>query len=168
MFYVFFIIHCIDFYSDHFLILFPTSQNARIITQFITKDLIWISFVLNTLLTIFSFLSLFFSQPTGEGVQYVLGWIGNKLFPINRYMIELNVAVAALFIIKDPQAIIIFVLTVFTNIFITFIGQNYTQRKDYLCCKSLEFLMVFKSIIILGYSLNCIAYFTVKSPENQT
>lgn len=37
------------------------------------------------------------------------------------------------------------------NIFATFFLQNYTARKDLLCCKSLPFSMILKAVMIVGY-----------------
>lgn len=95
----------------------------------------------------------------------MLGWIGSKLFPITRYMIEINLAIAALFFIRNPIIAPFLVMAISVNISISFFAQNYTQRKDYLCCKCLEFFMVFKAIVAVGYILNCITYL-VLTQEN--
>jgi hypothetical protein len=96
-----------------------------------------IAFPLNICLVLLSFLALVFNKSEEEGYKYILGWNGSKVFPFLRYLIDINVAMAAIFLIKTPLVIICFVLTALTNLIINYFGQNYTLRKDYLCCKSM-------------------------------
>lgn len=58
-----------------------------------------IAFILNILLSVFSVLSLIFNKGEEEGYKYILGWIGSKLFPFLRYMIDINLAIAAIFLV---------------------------------------------------------------------
>ena len=88
--------------------------------------------------------------------------MGSKLFPALRYIIEINVAIAGWFLIRSPPVAIFFALAAFVNLFVNFLAQNYTLRKDYLCCKSMEFLMLFKSTIIFAYGFNCLGYYIIK------
>lgn len=52
-------------------------------------------------------------------------------------MIDINVAIAAFFLIREPMVAVFFAITSIINIAINFFGQNYTLRKDYLCCKKM-------------------------------
>jgi hypothetical protein len=58
----------------------------------------------------------------------------------------------------DNVSTAFYILTALINLFITFFAQNYVLRKDYLCCKNVTFLIFYKSIIIIGYAVNCIGY----------
>ncbi len=86
----------------------------------------------------------------------MIAWLGNKIYPIIRYLIEINVSIAALIFFVDDPSSGFFIVTVIINVFITFFAQNYILRKDYLCCKNVNYLLLHKIIIILGYGLNCL------------
>jgi hypothetical protein len=96
-----------------------------------------ISFTLNIYLAAASFLALVFNKSEEEGYKYILGWNGSKIFPFLRYLIDINVAMAAIFLTKSSLVTFCFIITALTNLIINFFGQNYTLRKDYLCCKSM-------------------------------
>jgi hypothetical protein len=49
-----------------------------------------------------------------------------------------------------------FIATAIINVFITFFAQNYILRKDYLCCKNVAFLLLYKVIIVVSLAVNCI------------
>lgn len=57
----------------------------------------------------------------------------------------------------DPYSGILFGVAVIINLFVTFFMQNYSIRKDYLCCRNVDYLMLYKSLIFLGYGLNALA-----------
>lgn len=90
--------------------------------------------------------------------MYLIAWLGNKIYPIIRYLIEINLAVAAIIFFADDISAVFFVLTSMVNLFITFFAQNYVLRKDYLCCKNVTFLLLHKVVIILSYGANCIGF----------
>ena len=56
-------------------------------------------------------------------------------------------------------------ISAFFNVAITFICQNYNLRKDYLCCKSVSYLLLFKISVIVAYSTNCIGYYIVNKNQ---
>ena len=93
-----------------------------------------------------------------EGLKYLIAWLGNKIYPVIRYLIELNLAIAAIIFFVDDAAGGFFVVTGVVNIFITFFAQNYVLRKDYLCCKNVAFLLIHKIAIFIGYGVSCIGY----------
>ena len=156
-----FIIHCMDFYAENAGQIYGNSRGLKLISGFISESIASIAFVLNILLSILSLLSLFFSRNEEEGLKYILGWIGSKIFPALRYIIEANLAIAGWFMIRSLPISAFFILAAIINLFVNFFGQNYTLRKDYLCCKSMEFLMLFKSSIIVGYLINFLGYFLI-------
>lgn len=80
-----------------------------------------------------------------------------------RYIIDINLAVAAIFMIRIPTVSIFFLIAAIINIFINFFCQNYTLRKDYLCCKSMSYMLMWKISVILGYILNSVGYYLVKN-----
>jgi len=133
-----FVIHSIDFYSDMIKAVFANSQNFTLISNFVTESLASVAFVLSISLSLTCLLSLFFSKnEEKEGYKYILGWIGNKLFPFLRYKIDVNLSISAIFLIRSPTVAVCFCLAAFLNILVTFFCQNYNLRKDYLCCKSI-------------------------------
>jgi hypothetical protein len=77
-------------------------------------------------------------------------------------MLEINLAVAGFFLTKNIYSSAFFFLAAIIYIFVTFISHNYTLRKDYLCCKSMEFLILFKIIIVLAYTIDCVGYYVVE------
>ncbi len=61
---------------------------------------------------------------------------------------------------------IFFVFAAFINLAISFLCQNYTLRKDYLCCKSMPYLMLWKVVIIVGYAINCSGYYLINNSQS--
>lgn len=103
------------------------------------------------------------------GIQVHLGLAGQSNVPCSevqvcwcRYMLEINLAVAGFFLTKNIYSSAFFFLAAIIYIFVTFISHNYTLRKDYLCCKSMEFLILFKIIIVLVYTIDCVGYYVVE------
>lgn len=82
-----------------------------------------------------------------------------------RYIIDINVAIAAIFLIRTPLVAVFFVLTAITNLTISFFCQNYTLRKDYLCCKSMQYMMMWRICLILGYAASCAGYYLIGSSK---
>jgi hypothetical protein len=93
----------------------------------------------------------------------LLGWIGSKMFPVLRYIIDINLAIAAIFIIRTPTLASLFAIASLINIIISFFCQNYNLRKDYLCCKSMPYMMMWKLSVIITYALSCTCYYLVDS-----
>lgn len=121
-----------------------------------------ISFTLNVFISAMSVLALIFNKSEeAEGYKYILSWIGSKLFPFLRYLLDINLAIAAIFLVINPFVSFCFILAAFINLIINFFGQNYTLRKDYLCCKSMEYLLMWKISLILGFAINCAGYYLI-------
>lgn len=78
-------------------------------------------------------------------------------------MIDINLAVSAIFMIKIPTISILFLIAAIINIGINFFCQNYTLRKDYLCCKSMSYMLMWKIGIVIGYVLNGLGYYLIKN-----
>lgn len=58
-----------------------------------------------------------------------------------------------------------FAIVAIVNVVIHFLCQNYNLRKDYLCCKSLSFMLFWKIAVILSYTINSVGYFIIKTSE---
>lgn len=122
--------------------------------------------MLTVLLSMACLLSLFFNQSEEqEGYKYILVSIGSKLFPFLRYLIDANLSLAAIFLIRCPTVAVCFVLAAFLNILINFVCQNYNLRKDYLCCRSIEFLLLWKISLIVGFAINCAGYYLIGTSQ---
>ncbi len=72
--------------------------------------------------------------------------------------------ISAIIFFVDDIAGFFFILTAMINLFIMFFAQNYVLRKDYLCCKNVGFLMLHKTVLILGYGVSCVGYRVIKQP----
>lgn len=94
----------------------------------------------------------------------MIAWLGNKIYPVIRYLIEINLAISAIMFYVDNVSAGFFIVTAIINLFITFFAQNYVLRKDYLCCKNVAFLLLHKITIIIGYGVSCIGYRVIAQP----
>lgn len=122
----------------------------------ISTGLVILGYVLNALLNGLCLISFFYNDSEQEGILYLVAWLGNKIFPIVRYLIEINLALSAFIFAVDNVAAGFFFVTVLINIFITFFAQNYVLRKDYLCCKNMPFLIFYKVVVITVYAVDCV------------
>jgi hypothetical protein len=68
----------------------------------------------------------------------------------------------------DDVAAGFYVVTAAVNLFITFFAQNYVLRKDYLCCKNVQFMLVYKCVVFIGYVVNCIGYRVINKDNIKT
>lgn len=50
----------------------------------------------------------------------------------------------------------LFAITCLLNLFVNFFQQNYAIRKDYLCCRNVDYLILLKTTIFIGYANNVI------------
>lgn len=124
----------------------------------ISSSIVTLGYVLNILLNILCLISFFFNDLNEEGLKYLIAWLGNKVYPVIRYLIEINLAISAIIFYVDNASAGFFIVTAIVNLFITFFAQNYILRKDYLCCKNVAFLLLHKITIILGYGVSCVGY----------
>lgn len=124
------------------------------------------AYCFNSIITALCIITLLFNKSEElEGYKYILGWLGSKIFPVLRYTIDINVAIAAIFLIRAPLVAVFFVLAAVTNLVISFFCQNYTLRKDYLCCKSMQYMMMWRICIVLGYAASCAGYYLIGSSK---
>jgi hypothetical protein len=79
------------------------------------------------------------------------------MFPILRILIELNVAITAYFMMVDLYSGIMFGVAIIINLLVTFFMQNYSIKKDYLCCRDVDYLILFKSLIYVAYAMDALA-----------
>lgn len=119
--------------------------------------------ILLSLICLLAFLCNKFEEE--EGYKYLLGWLGNKFFPFLRYLIDANLVIGAIFMGKNPLVSIFYVPAVIMNITINLFCQNYSLRKDYLCCKSVEYLLLWKISVIIGFTMNCAGYYIIKNSQ---
>ncbi len=124
----------------------------------ISPGIVTLGYVLTIILNILCLISFFFNNLNEEGLKYLIAWLGNKIYPIIRYLIEVNLAISAIIFFVDDISAGFFIVTAIINLFITFFAQNYVLRKDYLCCKNVAFLLVHKVVIIVGYAVSCVGY----------
>ena len=130
----------------------------------ISPSIVTLGYVLNILLNILCLISFFFNNLNEEGLKYLIAWLGNKVYPVIRYLIEINLAISAIIFYVDNVSAGFFIFTAIVNLFITFFAQNYILRKDYLCCKNVAFLLLHKITIILGYGVSCVGYRIINDP----
>lgn len=95
-----------------------------------------------------------------------MAWLGNKIYPVIRYLIEINLAISGIIFYVDDVSAGFFIVTAIVNLFITFFAQNYILRKDYLCCKNVAFLLLHKITIIIGYGVSCVGYRIINEPTH--
>ena len=148
---------------------FDIEQSSfKLLSGFITtnSNLTSVALVFMILLFLACILAFLYNKfEEEEGYRYLLGWVGNKLFPFLRYLIDANIVVGAIFMPKNPLVGILFIVAVALNITINFFCQNYSLRKDYLCCKSVEYLLLWKISIIIGFTINCASYYLVGNSQ---
>lgn len=98
----------------------------------------------------------------------MIAWLGNKIFPIIRYLIEINLSIIAFIFIIDDISLGFFIITAIVNVIITLFAQNYVLRKDYLCCKNVGFMLGYKIVVVIGYLVNCIGYRMINKDNVKT
>ncbi len=77
--------------------------------------------------------TLGFHEREGSGVIYILWYIGNKVFPYTRYLIEGQLLLSSYFVYvlqTDTISILLFVLAILLSLYYTIFLQNITLRKD--------------------------------------
>jgi hypothetical protein len=47
-------------------------------------------------------------------------------------------------------------VAVVINLLVTFFMQNYSFKKDYLCCRDVDYLILFKSLIYVAYAMDAL------------
>ena len=151
------LIHTLNFYFTVYEKVYKTSALFTV-TAMISPSIVSLGYAINILLNILCLISFFYNDLNEEGLKYLIAWLGNKIYPVIRYLVELNLAVAAIIFFVDDVAGGFFIVTALINLFITFFAQNYILRKDYLCCKNVAFFILHKMVIILGYGFNCIGH----------
>jgi hypothetical protein len=57
----------------------------------------------------------------------------------------------------DLYSGIMFGVAVISNLLVTFFMQNYSVKKDYLCCRDIDYLILFKSLIYVAYAMDALA-----------
>lgn len=149
--------HTLNFYFSTYQIVYNQTGLFNF-TSLISSNLVTLGYVLNIILNILCLISFFFNDLNEEGFKYLVAWLGNKIYPLIRYLIEVNLAIGAIIFYVDNVSTGFFIVTAAINLFITFFAQNYVLRKDYLCCKNLAFLLLHKIIIILTYIVSCVGY----------
>lgn len=140
--------------------LYPNMQNFfsnYTVNVSLNSDLAPVCYSIVAILTSLILLVVLYNEDKFEGFRYILAWMGSRIFPVLRILIELNVVLPAYFMMVDLYSGIIFFVAVFINLFVTFFMQNYNIRKDYLCCKDVEYMMMFKVLLFIGYGVNAVA-----------
>jgi hypothetical protein len=96
-----------------------------------------------------------------DGLKYILKWISLKIDAYLRTLIELDLilSVVIVFLSNSNIALAFISFSIVINLFSTFFLQDYTIRKDFLCCKSLSYLMIFKISLVIGYVVNTLSCF---------
>jgi hypothetical protein len=149
------LVHTLNFYFTIYEKMYGQSALFTF-TSIISPSIVSLGYVINILLNILCVISFFFNDLNEEGLKYLVAWLGNKIYPVIRYLIEINLAIAGIIFFVDDVSAGFFVITAIINLFITFFAQNYILRKDYLCCKNVAFLLLHKTVLIIGYGINCV------------
>lgn len=164
LFQIFLPIYMIDFYAEKANVVFNTSGSFTLISGFIMDGMESIAYVFCTILSLISFMTLVWNKcEEEEGYKYILGWLGTKIFPFLRYLIDINLAIAAIFMMRTPLVAVFFFVAAAINLIISFLCQNYTLRKDYLCCKSMQYLMMWKIAVVLSYGVTCLGFYIIQT-----
>jgi hypothetical protein len=72
-----------------------------------------------------------------------------------RIIIEVTMLITSLFALKSTNlGLVIYIGYSLISIFSSLFQQNTILRKDYFCCKSLTFFIIFKSILFLSGLIN--------------
>lgn len=53
----------------------------------ISPSIVTLGYVIVILLNILSLISFFFNNLNEEGLKYLIAWLGNKIYPVIRYLI---------------------------------------------------------------------------------
>lgn len=153
-------LHELSFFYGSLRILYPDITNFfrdYTVDIALNASLAPLCYSIVAILTSLIVLVILYNEDKFEGFRYILAWMGSRIFPVLRILIELNVVLPAYFMMVDLYSGIIFFFAVLLNLFVTFFMQNYNIRKDYLCCKDVEYLMLFKILIFVGYGVNAVA-----------
>jgi hypothetical protein len=93
----------------------------------------------------------FHEESEGSGVIYFLWYMGSRVFPYTRYLMEgvlLLTSYFAYVLQTDPLSILLFLLAILLSLYYTVFLQNITLRKDEFCCKSLEYSLLFRLCLV--------------------
>lgn len=120
----------------------------------VPKDLAVFGYIIVSISGLLSLISMFFNSLDSTGFMYILAWIGNKLFPYLRFLIEINTVLAAFFMLLDDYLFIFFGLTTVINLFAALFLENFLLEKDYLKCGNRTFNLVWKIILFINLSIN--------------
>ena len=165
---------CILPYHYNQLNFYSTVKNNQynlqsIITSFtfskvVPAELAILGYAVVPILTIMILVSSVYNEDSYEGIRYLLGWVGKRIFPILRILMELNTVIASLFMLIDPYSLILFVISFLVNLALTFLLQNYYIHKDYLCCFSVEYSLWLRLILFTNCILNSIGIWYQSEP----
>lgn len=153
-------LHELSFYYFFLRTLYPSIGGLftnYTLDLLLSQSIAPVCYVLVVILTLLIILVVLYNEDKFEGFRYILAWLGSRIFPVLRILIELNVIIPAYFMVVDPYSGILFGVAVLLNLFVTFFMQNYAVRKDYLCCRNVDYLMLYKSMIYLGFCINAIS-----------
>ena len=150
---IYHLVHTLNFYFTSYEKVYNKS-GLFTFTSMISPSLVSLGYAIVILLNILCLISFFFNNLNEEGLKYLVAWLGNKIYPVIRYLIELNLAVSAIIFFVDDASGGFFVVTAIVNLLITFFAQNYVLRKDYLCCKNVAFLLLHKVMLIIWSQLH--------------
>lgn len=98
----------------------------------------------------------FHEQTEGSGVIYILWYVGSRVFPYTRYLVEGLLFLTSYFAYMlqgDPLSIVFFLLAILLSLYYTIFLQNITLRKDEFCCKSLEYSLLFRLCLVSSLAI---------------
>lgn len=112
------------------------------------------AYVAVPLVIVISIISALYNEDKYYGIRFLFGWVGIRVFPILRILLEANTALAAYFMIIDNYSIVLFILAAIVNLLGTFFLQNYIISKDNLKCGNVQFSLVLRIIMYFNIILN--------------
>lgn len=95
-----------------------------------------------------------YNQNKYSGIRYLLAWIGTKLSPVLRLLLEFNVAMCAFFVMLDTYCLVFYSFAAVISLMGTYFLQNYSISQDYLMCGNVTFSLAHRIVLYINIILN--------------
>ncbi len=109
-----------------------------------------VGLAINSIMVAVIFFSIMFPKMEKEaGVLFLFEYLGSQAYPYLRYLIELALYSTSFFLFKvDVMNWVLFVLAATAATISTTLLQNFTLRKDEFCCKSVNYSLIWRAVLI--------------------
>ena len=125
-----------------------------IISNLVPAEMLILAYSIVPILMALSIVSALYNEDKYSGIRFLLAWVGIRVFPALRIILEFNTCIAAYFMIIDNYSIVLFVCAAAVNLVGTFFLQNYHISKDYMKCGSMEFSLTLRLLLYCNLILN--------------